>query len=113
MPAYLVGGALTWPLGFIWPTLPEWASMLSAIILVPFLWFLIGAWGDKKLVREKNEGDGQRVWSCLLVFMVICAAAASVPESVGGYTNWVVFGVAIWSVVGLLSGRFLGHRAKS
>jgi hypothetical protein len=44
MPAFLVGLFLSWPLHALWPGLPESVSVLPVLLLVPCLWYAIGAW---------------------------------------------------------------------
>lgn len=104
MPAFVIGGILAWPLDFIRPNFPEWVSGVPTLVFVLLLWSSIGAWVDKKLLVEYSASKYRRVWCYLAIFMFVCSAAASVPESVGGHTSWFVSGLGIWLVVGLTIG---------
>jgi len=37
----------------------------------------------------------------LLLFMAVCAAAASIPSGIWGYMNYLEFGAVIWIAVGI------------
>src|SRR3981189_2595427 len=43
IPAFLIGLVLSWPIDSSKPGLPEWVSLLPSLLLVPLLWYLIGA----------------------------------------------------------------------
>jgi len=90
MPAFLGGGLLSWLSDYVRPGLPEWVPDL---LLTALLWYWVGCWADKNVAPEKN-----RVWILLLLFMLVCATASSIPKCVAGYTGWVVFGIVIWLV---------------
>jgi hypothetical protein len=91
MPAFLGGGLLAWLSDYLRPGLPEWVPDL---LLIPLLWYWVGAWVDKNVASEKR-------WILLLLFILVCATASSIPKYVGGYTGWVVFGIAIWLVAAI------------
>ena len=56
IPAFLIGLLLSWPIDFFKPGLPEWVSLLPSLLLVPLLWYLIGAWLDRKRVFGRTSG---------------------------------------------------------
>jgi hypothetical protein len=106
MPAFLMGLLLSWPLDSFRPGLPESVSILPVLLLVPLLWYAIGSWLDRNTVR--------RQWILLMVFTVICAAASSIPERVGGYVSYLPLGIVIWAAVGLAAfAVFRKHKASA
>jgi hypothetical protein len=106
MPAFLMGLLLSWPLDSFRPGLPESVSILPVLLLVPLLWYVIGSWLDRNTVR--------RQWILLMVFTVICAAASSIPEKVGGYVSYLPLGIVIWAAVGLAAfAVFRKHKASA
>lgn len=100
MPAFLAGGLLSLPLDYLRPGLPEWVSTLPLLLFVSLFWYWVGRRADKNLIIEKNPNNARRMWFLLLLFVLVCAAAASISGFVGGYTSWVVFGLGIWLIVG-------------
>lgn len=99
MPAFLIGLLLSWPLDALRPGLPESVLLLPALLLVPLLWYLAGLWLDKRKGAGQNKRVRNRVWTILLLFIAVCAAASSIPSSVWGYTNYIEFGAMIWMTV--------------
>ena len=91
MPAFIVGTLLSWPLGYLLPRLPDWVPI---VLFIPLLWYWVGSWVDQHLSRKQG-------WTMLLLFIVICAGAASIPKRVGGYAGYVLFGIEIWLVVAI------------
>jgi hypothetical protein len=57
IPAFLIGLLLSWPIDSFKPGLPEWVSLLPSLLLVPLLWYLIGAWLDRKRVLGRTSGE--------------------------------------------------------
>src|SRR5258706_3303406 len=101
MPALLIGLLLSRPLDALRPGLPESVSLLPVLLLVPLLWYSVGSWLDQKRNATENRSTVKRQAILLLVFTLICAAASSIPESVGGYVSYLPFGLLIWAAVGL------------
>jgi hypothetical protein len=99
MPAFLASSLLSWPLDYLRPGLPEWVSALPVLLLVWLLWYCIGSWTDKNVSSEKNKNGERWTWIFLLLFIFVCAAASSISGFIGGYTSYLVFGIAIWSSV--------------
>jgi hypothetical protein len=101
MPAFLASGLLSAPLDYFRPGLPEWVSALPVLLIIPLLWYLVGAWADKNINFGKSVNSERERWSVLLFFILVCAAASSIPDYVAGYTGYIVFGIAIWLVVAI------------
>jgi hypothetical protein len=99
MPAFLASWLLSRPLDYLRPGLPEWASTLPVLLFIPLLWYWVGAWADKNVNFGKSGSSGREGWILLLFFVLVCAAASSIPDDVAGYTGYVLFGIAIWLVV--------------
>jgi len=57
--------------------------------------------GDKNVISANNRKNERRRWILLLVFILLCVAASSISGYVGGYTSYVVFGIAIWLIVAI------------
>jgi hypothetical protein len=100
MPAFLTGSLLSWPLDALRPGLPESVSILPVLLCVPLLWYWVGSWLDRRGNAEKVS-NAPRQWILLFVFTSICAAASSIPESVGGYVSYIPAGIAIWSIAAI------------
>ena len=92
MPAFLAGALLTWPLEYLRPGLPVWVTALPALLVTSLFWYCVGSWADRNISERAR-------WILLPVFIFVCAAASSISEYVGGYTSYVLFGIAIWSIV--------------
>jgi hypothetical protein len=101
MPAFLAGGLLARPLDSVKPRLPEWVSTLPVLLFVPLLWYWVGAWMDRNSRIEQTVSRERQAWLFLLLFLLVCAAAASVSDFIGSYTSWLLFGLAIWSAAGI------------
>jgi hypothetical protein len=101
MPAFLAGLILSWPLDYLRPGLPEWVSTLLVLLFIPLLWYWVGSWSDKSVISDKNRNNKRGRWILLLLFLLVCAAASSIPENVGGYTSYLEFGIAIWLIVAI------------
>ena len=113
MPAFVVSGLLSWPLDYLRPGLPEWVSALPVLLLVWLLWYWVGSWADKNISSENSRKGARWRWIFLLLFVFVCAAASSISEFVGGYASYVVFGIAIWSVVAIAVSTFTARNRRS
>jgi|SRR5215472_1887672 len=98
MPALLAGALLSWPLDNLLPRFPDWGPTL---LLTPLFWYWVGSWTDKHFSSGENGKYKRGRWAMLLLFMGVCTGASSIPRSVGGYTNYVLFGIAIWVVAAI------------
>lgn len=112
MPAFLAGSLLSWPLDALRPGLPEWVSILPVLPLVALLWYRIGFWLDQERRAHKSRNTVKGQWTAFLLFMVICAAASSIPERIGGYTSYLLLGIAVWTIaaIGLRASAFFRKR---
>ena len=98
-PAVLAGVLLSLPLDFLRPGLPEWIANIPALLLIPFLWYLLGSRMDKYGSSRNNGRNFRWQWMWLFLFIFICAAASSISGYVGGYTSYLGFGIAIWVIL--------------
>jgi uncharacterized integral membrane protein len=106
MPAFLAGSLLSWPLPTLrTPGLSEAFWGLPVLLFVPLLWYLVGAWLDQMRGADKNGSAVKGKWALVIIFGAICAAAASVPYSVGGYVSYFPAGILIWliAVIGMIA----------
>ena len=112
MPAFLTSGLLSMPLDYLRPGLSEWVSALPVLLFIPLLWYWVGAWADKNINFGKSVNSERKRWILLLFFILVCAAASSIPDYVAGYTGYVLFGIAIWLVlaIGMKVSIALGKR---
>lgn len=105
MPADLLGLLVSWPLDVLLPRLPEALQLLPSLVFVPLLWYLVGTWLDKTSRGSNPRGARQKAWGLLLLFMIVCAVAASIPTRVWGEAwgseNYFGFGLVIWIAVGI------------
>lgn len=101
MPAFLIGSIIVRPVDTFRPGLPEWISMLPALLFVPLLWYSIGFWLDQRRNADNNANSVNRQWILLAVFTAICAAASSIPESIGGYLSYLPMGILVWITFGI------------
>jgi len=115
MPAFLASGLLCWPLDYLWPGLPDGVSALPVLLLVALLWYWVGSWADKVVRTEQGRIGEQRPWIWLMLFTFVCAAASSISAYVGGYTSFVLFGIAIWMAVtiGVRVSRARNRKSKA
>ena len=115
LPALLAGALLAWPLEYIPLRLPEWVQDLPVLLLIPLFWYWVGSWVDKYVSREKNRSSSQRGWILLAIFMLVCGAASSISGYVGGYTSYLLFGIAIWlmaAIAASTSARLRRRKSK-
>jgi hypothetical protein len=103
MPAFLVGGLLSLPLGALYPALANWISIVLILLFVVLLWYWVGA-------RLDNSPGTTRKWILLLTFGVTCAAASSLPRNVGGYVSYVPLGIVVWLLALVAIGRSKASR---
>lgn len=101
MPAFLAGSLLSLPLDALRPGLPEWVSILPVLPLVALLWYCIGRWLDQERRADKSPNTVKGQWIALLLFAAICAAASSIPERIGGYTSYLLLGIAVWTIAAI------------
>jgi hypothetical protein len=101
VPAFVIGLLISWPVDRFRPGLPEWISILPALLFVPLLWYSIGSWLDQRRSADNKRNSVSRKWIPLAVFTAICAAASSIPESIGGYVSYLPIGILVWITFGI------------
>ena len=77
-----------------------------------FALVLAGEVRSKSVTVENHPRGKRRVWVLLLLFMVICATAASTDELAGIHTIWGLFGSGIWVFVAIVISILASRRAK-
>jgi cation transport ATPase len=115
MPAFLAGGLLSWPLPALQsPGLSETVLYLPVLLFVPLLWYLVGSWLDQMRGAHKNRSAVKGKWMLVIIFGAICAALASIPDSVGGYVSYFPSGIVIWliAVIGMVRSMVSRKRAS-
>lgn len=103
IPAFLIGAVLSLPLGAVWPSLPESVLAMPVLLLVPVLWYVIGAWLDQMRAADVNKTTMRKQWISLFAFIIICAVASSLPANVGGYVSYLPLGILVWAVAGSIA----------
>jgi len=108
LPALLAGAVVSLPLGYFRTRFSGWAWTIPTVICVSLLWYWLGRRVDKSgTSRSIREASFElRVWVVLLLFMLICATAAS------SHTIWVLFGIGIWLLVGMAIWILGSRKAK-
>jgi hypothetical protein len=106
MPAILAGGLLTLPLQYLRPGLTEWVAALPVLLVIFLFWYWVGSWADSNISERAR-------WILLPFFILVCAAVSSISEYVGGYTSYVLFGIAIWSIVAVGAIASAGLRKRN
>jgi hypothetical protein len=93
MPAFIGGMLLSWPLEVLSPNLPEIIQMGPSLVLVPLLWFWVGARIDRRLSQPDRSPTRKTPWTFLVAFVLICLGGAITPL---GYVGYLPYGVAVW-----------------
>jgi type IV secretory pathway TrbD component len=89
-PAFLLGLLPSWPLGLIWPALPEYVANIPVLFCVLLIWSWVGSRLDARWrVSSKTP------WIGLLIFMLISLGCALLPI---GYNGYLPCGLALWLV---------------
>ena len=90
LPAFLAGLLLSWPIGLVWPELPEVLQLAPSLLFVLVLWYWVGSWLDRRWgLMEKIP------WILLAFFTAVCLVGAFVPI---GYTGFLPYAVLVWLV---------------
>jgi len=112
-PAFFVGLLFSWPIESLKPGLPEWVSLLPSLFLIPLLWYLIGAWLDRRCIsRSGQENPAYWPWVLLCFVTAISLAIALTAGSLfGSYTTFIPLGVLYWLALGIAI-AFFGRNQK-
>jgi hypothetical protein len=98
IPAFLSWALVGWPIGERWPSIPEAVLLAPSLLFAALLWYGVGRWLDRQWhTSGRRATQSKWPWVLLLLFTVICAAGASIPST----TAYLVWGVALWLVVGM------------
>ena len=93
-PAFLLGLLPSWPLGFFWPSLPEYVETMPVLLFVLPLWSWVGSRLDRRWrVTHKIP------WIGLFFFTLISLGGAFLPI---GYTGYLPYGLALWLVTAVV-----------
>jgi hypothetical protein len=83
-------------------------SLLPSLLLVPLLWYLIGAWLDRKRVLGRTSEE-----TVVLIFGVFTAVSLIVAVSSGWifgfYTTFIPLGIVYWIALAIAT-FLLGRR---
>ena len=104
IPAFLLGLLPSLAIDALKPGLPEWVQELPLLLLVPALWYLVGAWLDRTQVLRHEEGRESAYWPWILLCFVTTISLLGALGSgrlFGSYTSFIPFGVAFWIVLGI------------
>jgi hypothetical protein len=93
LPAFLADAILSWPLGAMWPRLPEAAQLAPSLLFVLVLWYCVGSWLDRRWdVLQKTP------WTPLAIFTAVCFIGAIIPL---GYSGYLPYAALVWLVMAM------------
>jgi hypothetical protein len=101
MPALLAGALVSWPFNALLPVLSGSLSVLLTLLFVFFLWYWIGSWLDQGRFAHKSKSGVKGQWTLVVAFVAICAAASSIPQSIGGHVSFFPAGILIWLIAAI------------
>jgi hypothetical protein len=88
VPAFFASGLLLWPIGAVWPELPESVQVVQSLLLVLVLWYWVGSRLDQWWsVTDKTP------WIGLAVFILVCLVGTFLRI---GYTGFIPYGFLVW-----------------
>ena len=103
-PAFLAGWLASWPIGSLWPEVPEAFELAPTALFVALLWYWVGFRLDR---RWRGVGAASLLlgsttpWKLLFVFTAVCLIGAFVPI---GYVGYIFYGCLVWlATVGIIS----------
>jgi hypothetical protein len=97
-PAFLAGSLLLWPVGLVWPKVPEPVEAVPALLFVLILWYWVGLRFDRRWsVKDKSP------WPALSAFCLVSVAGAFLRI---GYVDFLPYGFALWAITALSISRF-------
>ena len=93
-PAFPLGLLPSWPLGLIWPSVPEYIANIPVLFFVLLLWSWVGSRLDRRWpVSDKTP------WVGVFFFMLFSLVGAFLPI---GYTGYLPYGLAVWLVTAII-----------
>jgi len=96
-PAFFAGSLLLWPIGIIWPKVPESVEVAPSLLFVLILWHWVGSRLDQRWsVTDKIP------WIALSVFTLVCLIGALLPI---GYVGFLPYGFVVWMITALTVSR--------
>jgi hypothetical protein len=97
-PAFIASSLLLWPVGVVWPKLPESVEVAPALLFVLILWHWVGS----RLDRRWSLAD-RSPWVALSVFTLVSVAGAFLRI---GYVDFLPYGFVLWVITALGISRF-------
>ncbi len=98
MPAFLIGSFLDWLLNSLWPNRPQYLQLLPVILVVPFLWYGIGRWLERRFcTSDRHTNSAKLIWAIILFFVLFCAVCAALASS----SSMLLYGLGAWIAVGV------------
>jgi len=89
-PALVAGSFLAWPIGALFPHLPEAVQMAPSLLFVWILWRWVGSRVDLRW-RVADMAP----WTAIVIFNLVCLAGALMPI---GYVGYLPYGFLVWSI---------------
>jgi hypothetical protein len=101
MPAFFIGSLLSLPLEYL-HVRPWWVSVLPVILLVPALWYLVGAWLDERQLRIAKMRIPRYVpWVSIFLHAAVSLVGALISlRFLGLYTGFIPYGIVVWAGLG-------------
>jgi hypothetical protein len=96
-PATLVGSLTLWPIGIVWPDVPESVQVAPSLLFVLILWYWVGSRIDRRwAVTDKVP------WIALSLFTLVCFIGAFLPLDDMGF---LPYGFVVWVIAALTLSR--------
>ena len=97
-PASMASSLLLWPVGLVWPKVPESVQAVPALLFVLILWYWVGWRFDRRWnLKDKSP------WFALLAFVLVSIAGAFLRI---GYVDFLPYGFVLWVITTLSISRF-------
>ena len=96
-PAFIASSLVLWPVGVIWPKVPESVEVVPALFFVLIVWY----WAGLRLDRRWSITD-KSPWSALSVFTLASVVGAFLRI---GYVDFLPYGFVLWGITALTVSR--------